>query len=1014
MRKNIFLRLSALLACLALLLSGCDSLQLPQKNKNTPAATEAPAFVEDKDLHLYLKESVFFLGEQAQFEMTVLAGEALTGDIVVQNQDGKIIAAIKNDGSGVLHATARVDTSAIISGSLTAAAGSVTSRSVLYNVQPEVTPAMMSTLMDTAEDVAGVAGNAGIEDLYSEEAFTAVQAYLEKDPRVRQVRRGTDGMYYLTQDGLLGFYGETQSADFAGAPISFEEPVDVFESWLNEEDVSGSFLESMTPITNDRVLFMTPEYSIDLTMRNHTKMSGFLFDNAWKAAGGPGIEYINDMAATQMLLDGNYNDYGFVMLGAHGSYVEGSSGSDLLFIRAAYGTREEMEALLAESNESLSNYWLDDLEHLDKARASLSTIQTGGEQPQTHHVLRFSGRLLEAGLSDRIFDNTVLYMFVCYGFRDEQLIQAYLDHGVSIVIGCTGTMTSGYSSMAFYELAESIRTTPKGEKCITIPEAILKMDSDTIRQIMKEYYQCSDKDFKKNKQVIELEKDFNEAYERALDEKRYITYKARNVNMVSRVLYGYADAKGSVFQEMKDGTKTGIAGADITLYRWLNHNFEEYEEARTTTDADGNYKFEDVPCGIYGVLAEKDGFRTWTACEIGEDATEIDPIRLLVELSGVVLDEQTGLPIDGALVTLNSRTAKHPVSKTALTNAEGKWSMIVSPAPYTVLFNQPGYMQKNSVVQRQWLAQGPYWFEVQLRPMHGLVITTQPEEKYEELHTQLILRPQVLRGPVDEARILSPLENVFSEAKSVDMGDALQSYVIAVPDHIYANENIVSMQLYWHFVNQGAHGLQGTESILLDAETGEKLTLRDLLDKNSPDAESRLRKWLKEDFAYPEEALFTTVDELIDSIVKEHCGTWCLTREGLQLSLDPAEVAMWVAGGSYQTLLYSKMSGIIDPKYMPGAIVGDGTATVEKLPEGDLRSETHTIWGSGVHPLVIDGQVANFEVRWLSDTKIARGVAFYAELLDDAIVFLPDVSNPVFEVRWESGGKHFATKFDFN
>ncbi|MEG1452431.1 SdrD B-like domain-containing protein, partial [Brevundimonas sp.] len=145
--------------------------------------------------------------------------------------------------------------------------------------------------------------------------------------------------------------------------------------------------------------------------------------------------------------------------------------------------------------------------------------------------------------------------------------------------------------------------------------------------------------------------------------------------------------KGSVYKDIdRDGTRdpedTPIKGVVIELYE--NGNLI----ATTTTDADGNYSFVDLPSGNYTIReTQPDGYGSSTPNEVQVNLTpgveqSIDFGETVSTMAGHVFVDanndgirQTGeAPIEGVVVTLTGTDAAgNQVTRTATTNALGEW-----------------------------------------------------------------------------------------------------------------------------------------------------------------------------------------------------------------------------------------------------------------------------------------------------------------------------------------------------
>lgn len=164
---------------------------------------------------------------------------------------------------------------------------------------------------------------------------------------------------------------------------------------------------------------------------------------------------------------------------------------------------------------------------------------------------------------------------------------------------------------------------------------------------------------------------------------------------------------GHVYKDIdRDGTRdpedTPIPGVVIELYE--NGTLI----ATTTTDADGNYSFTDLPSGNYTIReTQPDGYGSSTPNEVQVNLTpgveqSVDFGETVSTMSGHVFVDanndgirQPGeAPIEGVVVTLTGTDdAGNPVTRTATTNAQGEWVIDdLKSGTYQLVETQPeGY-----------------------------------------------------------------------------------------------------------------------------------------------------------------------------------------------------------------------------------------------------------------------------------------------------------------------------------
>ncbi|MBR6007968.1 MAG: carboxypeptidase regulatory-like domain-containing protein, partial [Clostridia bacterium] len=99
----------------------------------------------------------------------------------------------------------------------------------------------------------------------------------------------------------------------------------------------------------------------------------------------------------------------------------------------------------------------------------------------------------------------------------------------------------------------------------------------------------------------------------------------------------YLEGAGAVRGQAVSGAKA-LEGAQITIYRWMDHRFEEYTEY-SVTDINGEYSLSDVPYGLYGLKAEFEGMAGYTAFEHCSQETEVGPVDMEQPIRSIVVSD---------------------------------------------------------------------------------------------------------------------------------------------------------------------------------------------------------------------------------------------------------------------------------------------------------------------------------------------------------------------------------------
>lgn len=108
------------------------------------------------------------------------------------------------------------------------------------------------------------------------------------------------------------------------------------------------------------------------------------------------------------------------------------------------------------------------------------------------------------------------------------------------------------------------------------------------------------------------------------------------------------------------------------------------------TDAQGNYAFADLGPGTYSLFFQKGGYEEIEMADItlqegdNELNVQMPPVVVLANLYGVVTEAETGYPLSGVKVTIDSLVT--------YTDTSGNYGFTgLTPGSYTVTFEKEGY-----------------------------------------------------------------------------------------------------------------------------------------------------------------------------------------------------------------------------------------------------------------------------------------------------------------------------------
>jgi hypothetical protein len=144
---------------------------------------------------------------------------------------------------------------------------------------------------------------------------------------------------------------------------------------------------------------------------------------------------------------------------------------------------------------------------------------------------------------------------------------------------------------------------------------------------------------------------------------------------------------GAITGTATDGsTFLPVEGADVVI------TDADGVVAETTTDEDGEFG-QVVPAGTYLVTVSTEDFVGGSQEAVVAPGQTVDLDFTLLELatiSGQLLDEENGEPVEGATVTVLTANPGHFVAQTT-TDEDGRYSLRVPPGSYEIVYDRAGY-----------------------------------------------------------------------------------------------------------------------------------------------------------------------------------------------------------------------------------------------------------------------------------------------------------------------------------
>jgi hypothetical protein len=182
---------------------------------------------------------------------------------------------------------------------------------------------------------------------------------------------------------------------------------------------------------------------------------------------------------------------------------------------------------------------------------------------------------------------------------------------------------------------------------------------------------------------------------------------------VELVFEGESRLTGRVLREQRP-----VAGAYVWVTPEPRASGSVTSEAMT--DSDGRYAAEGIPDGAYKVFVRAEGMRATRMAEVSGD-TELDVIIGGARLSGTVVDEESGEPLDGVAVQADDGTLQRTLGLPGgRTDSLGAYEIVnLDPGDYRVTASRSGYTSKTLTVQ---VGEDGAAADLRLRKGRGLAI----------------------------------------------------------------------------------------------------------------------------------------------------------------------------------------------------------------------------------------------------------------------------------------------------
>lgn len=639
----MFRRLFALLLCLCLM----PVVPAGAQSAVTPA------------LQVTLDRESYYAGMYHNAVATIRYDSTVAGSIRLVNSRGEELAVAENDGSGLAVVEFRLYELYAGRYYVIAVCDDELSEQCFYTAESRVvngraSAEMVSTLHDVLSDIISAVDQLGVADPAGPEAMAAVYALLETDARIDSYGENNGNIIFRTTDGLMGFYGfhATDEMVFGDSGSVFTPAETAFHQYINGKLSGGTVVASDIPVTNTNIMFVAPQLGDGTVEWGRTTFQSRLQALANELEFG--FDAVNGSAAVDRLIEGSITDCGLLVLMAHGGQVVTENGFMLTMNLGTFS--EEQAARVADllwdfpETARLNDhvyYVNDDTMHM---LYGVSKNDDG----KLEYSMRATRNFLEYVLADKTFDNTVIYMVVCYAASDARLSEFLTGRGASAVIG-TNDPLDAFVSLCMLEELCSMAVPQADGTYPQLQDAVDNVDGTPTDALLNDFYNSL--------AALELVDTAKEPRDKFItdtlvthaEEQLYntIILKPRTGKAMDRVWSG----TGSITGIVTNADNEPFADAEVRFYHWLNHDFTAAPDAEFVlmTDENGRYQADHLPYGVYAVHAEHSGLQGYVTVTLDQNLVEakpvvIDPLHLFYEYLREVVVPEIGLVPEDAIV----------------------------------------------------------------------------------------------------------------------------------------------------------------------------------------------------------------------------------------------------------------------------------------------------------------------------------------------------------------------------
>lgn len=542
----------------------------------------------------------------------------------------------------------------------------------LYREIP-VTDAMLSTLYGVLDDI--VRKTDSLEGLPPEALLSETLSYLKEHDKVLDAWKENERVLrFVTVDGLNGAFTLTQvfedeSMNYAGPGVTTDPNV---------------LIKSFTFDKTFRKVAVDPDVLLACPVRNvYNDRDGNGSESvARKLASeyGGTFTLVTDTADAyapmDMLTSGSLENYGTVMLVSHGSSLRRRDGTSYITptvyssknMDSANAALETFFSRVPDSERTCLMYASGSDTDYSEARLLANVNRTYFDDSNqfilldTYYDIMATSNYFMDIYSDAWFENTVFYLGACHSYDDVRFNSFLINHGASCVIG--------YNAPVQVNCEQAI--------CKSIFSDLMNENKTTVTDLSARNYSVQEARDRGYNLIMESLAGYSHLLGGTVDASLY--------GHLSFVCEGYGRVSGQV----SDQAGTPLSGITVTAYRYRNGSL--ISERTTTTGGDGQYRFDELPWGMYLLQAQNGETECLRQISFAEgDKGNVDFTLDRVTLSVTVVNEDGEFLSSASVICVaEDRSAYSP----SLYTDEGTpvFRQVLNPGLYRISITCEGYV----------------------------------------------------------------------------------------------------------------------------------------------------------------------------------------------------------------------------------------------------------------------------------------------------------------------------------